>query len=78
MMSQIQHKQLSTEDISRIIEMAWEDEVPFEAIRTQYGLKEEQVIALMRNQLKYSSFKMWRRRVTGRKTKHWKKQQMQR
>jgi uncharacterized protein (TIGR03643 family) len=76
-MSKIKPNQLSTEDISRIIEMAWEDEVPFEAIRNQYGLKEEEVIALMRNQLKHSSFKMWRRRVTGRKTKHWKKKQMQ-
>lgn len=76
-MSKIKQNQLSTEDISRIIEMAWEDEVPFEAIRNQYGLKEEEVIALMRNQLKHSSFKMWRRRVTGRKTKHWKKKQTQ-
>ena len=76
-MSKIKHNQLSAEDISRIIEMAWEDEVPFEAIRIQYGLKEEKVIALMRNQLKHSSFKMWRRRVNGRKTKHEKKKQMQ-
>ncbi len=76
-MSKIKHNQLSAEDISRIIEMAWEDEVPFEAIRIQYGLKEEEVIALMRNQLKHSSFKMWRRRVNGRKTKHEKKKQMQ-
>ena len=76
-MSKIKHNQLSAEDISRIIEMAWEDEVPFEAIRIQYSLKEEEVIALMRNQLKHSSFKMWRRRVNGRKTKHEKKKQMQ-
>ncbi|MFP4134533.1 MAG: TIGR03643 family protein [Halothece sp.] len=74
-MSQIKQETLTTEEINRIIEMAWEDEIPFEAIRTQYGLKEEQVIALMRKQLKHSSFKMWRRRVTGRKTKHWKKKQ---
>ncbi|NBD14801.1 MAG: TIGR03643 family protein [Cyanobacteria bacterium] len=69
----MQQKQLSREDISRIIEMAWEDDIPFEAIETQYGLKEKEVIELMRSQLKESSFKMWRRRVTGRKTKHAKK-----
>ncbi|MDR9403964.1 MAG: TIGR03643 family protein [Halothece sp. Uz-M2-17] len=65
--------QLSTEDMSRIIEMAWEDDIPFEAIQAQYGLKEQQVIELMRSQLKSSSFKMWRKRVTGRKTKHSKR-----
>jgi len=69
----MQQEQLSREDISRIIEMAWEDDIPFEAIETQYGLKEQEVIELMRSQLKESSFKMWRRRVTGRKTKHAKK-----
>jgi len=69
----MQQKQLNREDISRIIEMAWEDDVPFEAIETQYGLKEKEVIDLMRSHLKESSFKMWRRRVTGRKTKHAKK-----
>lgn len=58
------------EDISRIIEMAWEDRTPFEAIQQLYGLNESAVILLMRQQLKPSSFKMWRQRVTGRKTKH--------
>lgn len=58
------------EDISRIIEMAWEDRTPFEAIQQLYGLNETAVILLMRQQLKPSSFKMWRQRVTGRKTKH--------
>jgi uncharacterized protein (TIGR03643 family) len=55
---------------SRIIEMAWEDRTPFEAIETNYGLTEPQVIKLMRTNLKTSSFKLWRSRVSGRKTKH--------
>jgi uncharacterized protein (TIGR03643 family) len=54
----------------RVIEMAWEDRTPFEAIAQQFGLSEKQVIAVMRRSMKPSSFKMWRRRVTGRKTKH--------
>lgn len=57
-------------DIDRIIEMAWEDRTPFEAITFQFGLKEQDVINLMRKQMKLSSFKMWRKRVQGRKTKH--------
>ena len=56
--------------IDRIVEMAWEDRTPFAAIEAQFGLKEKEVIALMRRQMKNSSFKMWRKRVTGRKTKH--------
>ncbi|MDO6455046.1 TIGR03643 family protein [Neptunomonas phycophila] len=57
-------------DESRIIEMAWEDRTPFEAIDTLYGLCESEVIKMMRRQLKPSSFKLWRSRVAGRKTKH--------
>ncbi|MCM0614146.1 TIGR03643 family protein [Marinobacter sediminum] len=57
-------------DLSRLIEMAWEDRTPFEAIETLYGLKEQEVIRLMRRELKPSSFRLWRKRVTGRKTKH--------
>ena len=57
-------------DISRIIEMAWEDRTPFESIAMQFGLNESAVIALMRRQLKRSSFKMWRERMSGRTTKH--------
>lgn len=60
----------SEPDIGRIIEMAWEDRTPFEVIKTQYGLSESQVIRLMRKNMKASSFKMWRERVSGRKTKH--------
>ena len=61
---------LPTSDISRIIEMAWEDRTPFEAIETLYGLNESAVIKLMRSEMKPSSFKMWRQRMGGRKTKH--------
>lgn len=57
-------------EISRIIEMAWEDQIPFEAIQREYNLDESAVIRLMRNELKLSSFKLWRKRVTGRKSKH--------
>lgn len=63
-------KNNSTEDISRIIEMAWEDRTPFEAIEIQFGLKENDVREIMRSEMKSSSFKMWRKRVSGRKTKH--------
>ncbi len=62
--------ELNQEDIDRIIEMAWEDRTTFEAIKKQFGLTESETIALMRRQLKPSSFKMWRKRVTQRKTKH--------
>lgn len=58
------------EAVSRVIEMAWEDRTPFEAIETNFGLSEAQVIALMRRTLKLGSFKTWRARVSGRKTKH--------
>ncbi|MBP2833235.1 TIGR03643 family protein [Aquimarina sp. U1-2] len=66
-------KELSIRDIDRIIEMAWEDRTPFDAILVQFGLKEQEVINLMRREMKASSFKMWRKRVQGRKTKHLKK-----
>ncbi|NJL84865.1 MAG: TIGR03643 family protein [Leptolyngbyaceae cyanobacterium SM1_1_3] len=64
---------LEPQVINRIIEMAWEDRTPFSAIETQFGLKEKEVIVLMRRQMKPSSFRMWRQRVTGRKTKHQQK-----
>jgi uncharacterized protein (TIGR03643 family) len=60
----------SERDIDRIIEMAWEDRTPFQAIQFQFGLDEGAVIELMRRELKPGSFKRWRKRVTGRKTKH--------
>ena len=56
--------------IDRVIEMAWEDRTPFDAIEFQFGLKENDVRKLMRKNLKQSSFKLWRERVKGRKTKH--------
>ena len=61
---------LSKSDIDRIIEMAWEDRTTFDAIESQYGLKEQEVKELMRENLKSSSYKLWRKRVYGRKTKH--------
>ena len=57
-------------DIDRVIEMCWEDRTPFEAIEYQFGLKEDEAIKIMRNNLKPKSFKVWRKRVSGRKTKH--------
>jgi uncharacterized protein (TIGR03643 family) len=62
--------ELSSADVSRIIEMAWEDRTPFEAIERTYGLSESAVIRLMRVNLKAGSFRLWRARVTGRATKH--------
>lgn len=65
-------KDLSEREIDRIIEMAWEDRTPFEAIFFQFGIKENEVRKIMRTHMKESSFKMWRERVKGRKTKHGK------
>ena len=61
---------LNAGDVSRVIEMVWEDRTSFEAIERLYGLNESRVIELMRRELKPSSFRMWRKRVTGRVTKH--------
>jgi uncharacterized protein (TIGR03643 family) len=61
---------LSQAAIDRIIQMAWEDRTSFDAIREQFGLTPGEVIALMRREMKPSSFKMWRERTKGRKTKH--------
>ncbi|MVN91367.1 TIGR03643 family protein [Mucilaginibacter aquatilis] len=66
--------QLSVKDVDRIVEMAWEDRTPFDAIQMQFGLSEKNVIDLMRKEMKQSSFKMWRERVQGRSTKHSKLQ----
>ena len=60
----------SFEQIDRIIRMAWEDRTSFEAIRAQIGLNEAEVIQIMRRELKPSSFRCWRQRVSGRITKH--------
>ena len=61
---------LSLLEIDRIIEMAWEDRTTFDAIKFQFWLKEQEVIELMRLEMKPKSFKLWRKRVQGRKTKH--------
>ncbi|QMW04798.1 TIGR03643 family protein [Spirosoma foliorum] len=61
---------LTETDLDRIVEMAWEDRTPFEAIQSQFGLSEQMVIELMRTQLKPSSWRRWRSRVQGRQTKH--------
>ena len=61
---------LSAADVSHVIEMAWADEIAFESIALQYGLNEAGVIRLMRRHLKPSSFRLWRKRVTGRASKH--------
>jgi uncharacterized protein (TIGR03643 family) len=66
-------KKLTIDEIDRIVEMAWEDRTPFEAIEFQFGLTEKEVIDLMRKELKRSSWKMWRERVQGRKSKHLRK-----
>ena len=61
---------LTEAERSRLIEMAWEDRTPFEVIRLQYGLTEAAVIDFMRSNMKPSSFRMWRKRMHGRLTKH--------
>ncbi|QCK16577.1 TIGR03643 family protein [Mangrovivirga cuniculi] len=65
---------LNEREKNRVIEMAWEDRTPFEAIEFQFGLPEKEVIKIMRKELKESSFKMWRKRVnSGVSSKHRKK-----
>jgi uncharacterized protein (TIGR03643 family) len=68
----MQENGFNPKETDRIIEMAWEDRTPFEAITFQFGLSEEQVITLMRRELKRSSFNRWRKRVQNRETKHLK------
>ena len=69
-------KQLSTDEqltqieMDRIVEMAWEDRTPFDAIKVQFDVDEKKVIEIMRKEMKASSFRMWRARVQGRATKH--------
>jgi uncharacterized protein (TIGR03643 family) len=52
-------------DIDRVIEMAWEDRTPFEAIAIQFGLTEADTIKLMRKELRRNSFNLWRKRVNS-------------
>lgn len=69
-MSILQKKELDDIAIDRIIEMAWEDRTPFDAIKFQFGLAEADVKVLMKEELKFSSYKLWRKRVENCKTKH--------
>ena len=66
----MQKKIFTETQIDRIIEMAWEDRTPFEAITFQFGISEQETIEIMRREMKPSSFRMWRERVQGRATKH--------
>ena len=66
----MEESRFTEDELSRIIEMAWEDRTPFEAIETLFGINESQVIRLMRKNITLRSFKRWRERVTNRKTKH--------
>jgi uncharacterized protein (TIGR03643 family) len=66
----IEKYNLDAESINRIVEMAWEDRTPFDAITAQFGLKEAEVIQLMKHEMKESNWKKWRARVQGRATKH--------
>jgi len=63
-------KEFTEIELDRIIEMAWEDRTPFEAITFQFGVTEQETIEIMRREMKSSSFRMWRARVQGRATKH--------
>lgn len=66
----MQNKTFTEIQIDRIIEMSWEDRTPFEAIKFQFGISEQETIEIMRSEMKPSSFRMWRERVQGRSTKH--------
>ena len=61
---------LSEADMSRVIEMAWEDRTPFDAIEAQFNVTHDEVVKIMRENLAKNSFNLWRKRVRGRKTKH--------
>lgn len=63
-------REFTENELDRIIEMAWEDRTTFDAIKMQFGISEQETIEIMREQMKLSSFKMWRARVQGRSTKH--------
>tara|TARA_Y200000002_G_scaffold86086_1_gene68541 strand:+ start:3745 stop:4002 length:258 start_codon:yes stop_codon:yes gene_type:complete len=68
---------MSEDDLNRIIEMAWEDRTPFDVIYKEFELNQNEVVSLMRKNLKPTSFKLWRKRVSGRKTKHLSKRNNQ-
>ncbi|HQU63821.1 MAG: TIGR03643 family protein [Phaeodactylibacter sp.] len=62
--------ELTDRDVNRIVEMAWEDRTPFDAIKAQFGLSEAEVIKLMKDQMQLRNWQKWRARVQGRATKH--------
>ncbi|MCO6475276.1 MAG: TIGR03643 family protein [Phaeodactylibacter sp.] len=66
----LQRRQLTDRDLNRVVEMAWEDRTPFEAIEAQFGLTEAEVIRIMKHQMRLRNWKKWRARVQGRATKH--------
>ncbi len=70
MSKKLKIKNLSDEEIDRIIQMAWEDRTTFDVIEKQFGINQDYVIKIMRKNLKRSSFELWRKRTSGRKTKH--------
>ena len=80
MIESIQHTgtacRFSKSDLSRIIEMAWDDKTPFEAIEVNFNCTEKEVITLMKSTLKKGSYKKWRQRVKGRRAKHLRKSQV--
>ena len=63
-------KELTVGEISAVIQMAWEDRTAFETIMERMGISESDVIKIMRSELKPDSFKLWRKRMKGRATKH--------
>ncbi len=69
-MNVIKKHGLSDADVDRIVEMAWEDRTPFDAIEAQFGVKEAEVIKIMKHEMRLNNWKKWRARVQGRKTKH--------
>ena len=70
MSNKLKLKNFSEEDIDRIIQMAWEDRTTFDVIEKQFGINQDGVIKIMRKNLKRRSFELWRKRTSGRKTKH--------
>ena len=68
---------MNQDDLNRIIEMAWEDRTPFDIIYKEFDISQNELESLMRSNLKPSSFKLWRKRVSGRKTKHIAKRNIQ-
>lgn len=69
-MNIIEKYQLDEAAVDRIVQMAWEDRTPFDAIKAQFGVPEADVIRLMKQEMRLRNWQKWRARVQGRKTKH--------